>query len=372
MNLRATFNRLATGLGLAVVMGLASAQPTVPPGSNPDYLVHIYRRLTTGSTPPDFSRVTLSSSITDRAPIPDNAWLQNLKAMTPAEAEAAVQGCLESLCEHKYPLLSENEKFIARMMVLEAMFHDGLNASEFRTYSQFLSRFQPDHGLQEQEAALINILADTIADSPEYRDLKQKLIPAADITSQNAAEQFQIRQDFIIFVTREVRRAFGRESTPTYLDLFPTALNGTAAVTISRGSNPEIESHRAILFNYNARNTHHAEMLLELVAHEARHSLDFDDRDQLYRGELGSHDSRFSHIVTIDLNNNLYIPLCATSSYGSVSCPEQYEWYKNQYVERSAEDFAAKLLRGVREKLNSRRQNSVSRGFEPEKFELPA
>jgi cytochrome c-type biogenesis protein CcmH/NrfG len=95
-------------------------------------------------------------------------------------------------------------------------------------------------------------------------------------------------------------------------------------------------------------------------------------RDMAQQGSIASHDPYFSHAATIHLNQNLYVPLCATGSYGAVSCPEQYEGYRNQYVERSAIDFANKLIGKLREKIRNQENNSALRRLEPQKLQLPS
>ena len=377
MNIHKRFNRLAAGVGFALSCSLTAspvmAQPIVPPGSNPGYLTRINERMIGGSAMPDLrARDSVTSPISSLTNVPDNPWLHYLKSLPPDQAAAEVRSCLPSLCEHQYFSLSESDRFIARIMVLEAMFHDGLNDEEFRTYSRFLSQFRPDRALQEKDDAAINLLTDNILNSPAYKVIRENLVSAAEITPANAEEQYRLRKNFIEFITQEIRAAYGLAAVPTYLDRFPGALNGTAAVAISRNYIPEVIDNRILLFNYNAGETNHVERLLALTAHEVRHTIDFDLRDMALQGRIDSYDPHFSHVATIHLNQNLYIPLCATGSYGAVSCPEQYEGYRNQYVERSAVDFANKLIGKLREKIRNLEKNSALSRLEPQKLQLPS
>lgn len=377
MNIHKLFNRLAVGVGFALSCSLtappAMAEPIVPSGSNPGYLTRIYERMVRNSAMPDLrARNTVTSPISSLTTVPDNPWLHYLKSLPPDQAASQVRGCLPSLCEHQYFSLSESDRFVARIMVLEAMFHDGLNDEEFRTYSRFLSQFSPDRVLQEKDDAAINMLTDNILNSPAYKAIRARLVSAAQITPANAEEQYRLRKNFIEFITQQIRAAYGLATVPTYLDRFPGALNGTAALAISRNYIPEVVDHRVLLFNYNVVETNNVESLLTLTAHEVRHTIDFDMRDMALQGSIDSHDPHFSHVATIHLNQNLYIPLCATGSYGAVSCPEQYEGYRNQYVERSANDFANKLIGKLREKIRDLENNSTLSRLEPQKLQLPS
>lgn len=373
MNILKHFNRHAAGWGLSLITAwtsVANAEPIVPPGSNPDYLPRLYERLVNNSSVPDFSSLQIQSSITDLTDVPRNEWLQRLKNMNPEEAEEEVQGCIQSYCEHKYPLLAPHEKFVARVMVMEAMFHNGLNDQEFRVYSEFLSRFQPDSLFQQHDDAMIAQIVDRIIVSPAYRNIRDNIVPASRINSSNAETQFNIRIDFINSVSDIIRAAYQKDYVSSYLDRFPPALNGTAAVTMSRGNNPELETNRAVLYNYNALGEQGLEILLDITAHETRHTIDFDVRSMAYDRQITSDDPRFSHTAVINLNQNLYIPLCATRTFGNVSCPQQFEWYRRQYVERSAQDFANKVIQKFRERL--RVPARTSGGFEAHEFKLPS
>ena len=375
MNIHKHFNRLAARLGIslaATCAPMANAEPIVPPGSNPDYLPRLYERLVNNSNVPDFSRLRVHSSVTELTDVPQDEWLQRLMNMTPDEAEAEVQSCIQSLCEHKYPLLNPSEKFVARLMVIEAMFHNGLNDQEFRVYSEFLSRFQPNRDFLDNDDAMIERIVDRIIASPAYANIRDNLVPASQIDTNNAATQFNIRVNFIKFVSDEIRTAYRRESISTYLDRFPSILNGTAAVTFDRNGNPELETQRAVLYNYNALGERNVEVLLDITAHETRHTIDFDDRQMALNRQLPADDPCFSHTAVINLNQNLYVPLCATRTFGNVSCPQQYEWYRRQYVERSAQDFANKVVLKFREKLRTPAPSRVSGRLETHKLELPA
>lgn len=389
MNIHKKFNRLAAGIGLGFAIGChggalaqTSVNPTIPPGSTPDYLPRIYERIINGSGNIAPSTSHIHSSITDIASLPDNDWLRHLQSLPPSEAHEEISSCFQTFCEHKYPLLTENEKFIARIIVIEAMFHDGLTPEEFRTYSEFISQYQPDHNFQQRDEALIDGIADKITRSPAYAALAQALVPAAQITSANAAEQYTIRKNFIDMVTHEIRSAYSMGAVTTLLDNFPQRLSSAAAYTISQGSYPELPTERAIIFNYAVSSTHNIESLIDLGAHETRHTMDFDNRSRAYRHEIAPDDPLFKHVAVINLNQNLYIPLCANNTHAAYSCPQQYEWYKNQYVERSAQDFSNKLVRKIREKLRALRPTETapvdttsfenSRRLEPQKLKLPA
>ncbi len=402
MNIRKKFNRLAAGLGAALAMGLTTGcssgalaqnsaspgtNPIIPPGSTPDYLPRIYERIINSGSNDARATNYVHSPIARIADIPANDWLQRLRNMDPGDAQEEIRGCFQSFCEHKYPLLTENEKFIARIVVIEAMFHDGLSDEEFRTYSEFVSRFQPDQNFNQRDDVLIERITDQIINSPAYAALKQLLLPAAQITGTNAVEQYNIRKNFIDMVTHEIRTAFNMDSVTTHLDNFPQRLSSAAAYAISRGAYPELPTNRALLFNYAVSSTHSIESLLDLSAHETRHTMDFDDRDRVHRREIMTGDPHFKHVAVINLNQNLYIPLCTNNTHAAYSCPQQFEWYKNQYVERSAQDFARKLVEKFRDKVraaeardkaiydtSSRENPSLQsmRSLEPQKFELPS
>lgn len=403
MNIRKSFNRLAAGLGLGFAMsftmglgGPAHAQaaplPLIPPGSNPDYLPRIYERIMNSSGSASRSNSHVHSPIARITDVPAHDWLLRLRNMHPADAQEEIRGCFQSFCEHKYPLLTENEKFVARVIVIEAMFHDGLNDEEFRTYSEFVSRFQPDYNFQQRDDALIDTISDKIINSQEYADIKRLLVPAASITTVNAAEQFIIRKNFIDLVTHEIRSAYNMDAVTTHLDNFPPRLSGAAAYALGRSTYNFLPTKNALIFNYAVSSTHSIESLLDTAAHETRHTMDFDDRDRAHRYEIAAGDVRFKHVAVINLNQNLYISLCAGVTHPSVACPQQFEWYKNQYVERSAQDFARKLVDKFREKaraaeaLNKALYNTSSldnpsltppsfegvRRLEPQKLQLPS
>ena len=407
MNIRKKFNRLAAGLGVAFAMGLTtgcssgalahnpanpsanpSANPIIPPGSTPDYLPLIYERIiNSGSNINARATSNVHSPIARITDIPANDWLQRLRNMSPGDAQEEIRGCFQSFCEHKYPLLTENEKFIARIVVIEAMFHDGLNDEEFRTYSEFVSRFQPDQNFHQRDDALIERITDQIINSPEYVALKQRLVPSTQITRTNAVEQYNIRKNFIDMVTHETRSAYDMDGVTTHLDNFPRRLSSAAAYALSRAHSPELPTNRGLIFNYAAANAHSIESLLEISAHEARHTMDYDDLDRVHRREITTSDPHFKHVAVINLNQNLYISLCTNNTHAQYSCPEQFEWYKNQYVERSAQDFARKLVDKFRAKIraldsinkdlyntSSRETPSLQgvRRLEPQKLELPS
>lgn len=389
MNIRKTFNRLAAGLGLGFAIGCTGATlaqtpvtPIIPSGSTPAYLPRIYERIINGSSSANPAASYIHSPISRITDVPDNNWLRHLQNMSPAAAQEEIRGCFQSFCEHKYPLLTAPEKFIARIIVIEAMFHGGLTDEEFRTYSEFVSRFQPDQNFHQRDDMLIDVITDNIVNSPAYADLKRLIVPAADITAANAREQYDIRKNFIDLVTHEIRSAYNKGAVTTHLDNFPSRLSSAAAYTLNRDHYPDFPTNRALIFNYGAKDTHDIESLLDLTAHEVRHTLDFDDRNHAHKKEISADDVHFKHVAVINLNQNLYIRLCASQKPAAVACPQQYEWYKNQYVERSAQDFARKLLEKFREKvraaeafndaLYSASSLEGMRRLEPQKFELPS
>lgn len=385
MNIRKSFNRLAAGLGLGLAVagaGPARAQPPMPPDSTPDYMPRIYERIINASGGGDRTRSYIHSSITRLAATPASDWLKSLRNMSPADAQEEIRSCFQSLCEHKYPLLTENEKFIARVIVIEAMFHEGLTEEEFRTYSEFVSRFQPDHSFQQRDEALIDAIADKIIGSPEYANLKQRIVPAAHITAANASEQFGIRKNFIDLVTHEIRSAYNMDAVTTHLDNFPQRLSGAAAYALNRGNHPYLPTKNTLLFNYAVPNAHAVESLLDVAAHETRHTMDFDNRDRAHRYEINADEPEFRHVAVINLNQNLYIPLCSGVTHPSITCPQQFDWYKNQYAERSAQDFARKLVEKFRDKAriaealeNTPQSASSLEGvhrLEAEKLKLPS
>ncbi len=402
MNIRTKFNRLAAGLGVALAMGLTTGcssgalaqnsaspgtNPIIPPGSTPDYLPRIYERIINSSNNNARAISYIHSPISRIADIPANDWLQRLRNMDPGDAQEEIRGCFQSFCEHKYPLLTENEKFIARIVVIEAMFHGGLNDEEFRTYSEFVSRFQPDQNFHQRDDIVIDRITDQIINSPAYAALKQLLVPSTQITRANAVEQYTIRKNFIDMVTHKIRSAYNMDAVTTHLDNFPPRLVSAAAYALSRAHSPELPTNRALIFNYAAANAHNIESLLDISAHEARHTIDYDDRDRAHRREISPSDPHFKHVAVFNLNQNLYISLCANTTHAAYSCPQQFEWYKNQYAERSAQDFARKLVDKFRDKMraadviNNMLYNTSSletpslqgvRRLESQKFELPS
>ncbi len=394
MNIHKNFNRLAAGIGLGLALGCGGvamaqtpANPIIPPGSTPDYLPRIYERIINSGSGDARATRYVHSPIARIADVPANDWLQRLRNMDPADAQEEIRGCFQTFCEHKYPFLTENEKFIARIIVIEAMFHDGLTDEEFRTYSEFVSRFQPDQSFHQRDDMMIDRITDQIINSPAYAALKQLLLPATQITAVNAVEQYNIRKNFIDMVTHEIRSAYNMDSVTTHLDNFPPRLISAAAYALSRAHSPELPTNRGLLFNYTASSAHAVETLLDISAHEARHTIDYDDRDRVHRREIITSDPHFKHVAVINLNQNLYIPLCTNSTHAAYSCPQQFEWYKNQYVERSAQDFARKLVDKFRDKI--RAADAVNRALydtsslespllqgvrrlEPQKLELPS
>ena len=358
MNIRRIFNQWATGFGLGLGLilntnGNPLMHPPIPAGSNPDYLPRVYEHIINTSRTASRTNSDIRAPIAHIADIPNNDWLHRLRSMSPAEAAEEIRGCFQTFCEHKYPLLSEDQRFIARIIVIETMFHDGLNDEEFRTYSEYLGRFQPDMYFHRRDEALIETITDKIINSREYENLKRQILPSTRITATNAREQFNIRKDFINRATHEIRTAYNMDSVTTYIDNFPQQLHGAAAYALSQAHHPELPTNRAVLFNYAVSSAHNIETLLDITAHEVRHTMDFDDRDRVYRREITVNDVSFKHIAVINLNHNLYIPLCAQGTHSATSCPQQFEDYKNQYVERSAQDFARKLLERFRIKLRT-------------------
>lgn len=357
MRIHQYFNRLATCIGLPLALGtsaLASAEPIVPAGSNPPYMNTIYQKIIRGSTPAPRESIRIYNSITGIAPIPENDWLKQLKTMSASAAAEEIRTCFASYCEEKYPLLSDNEKFIAKIMVIEAMFADGLDDQEFRTYSEFLSGFQPAQDFLDAEDRIMDSAINTIIESPLYTFLKRKIVPARQINAENAHEQFNIRRNFIDYVTRTLRQAYGLSPVQTVLDNFPQALTTAAAYALSRPAHPDIETPRALIFNYRVNEMHDLSLMLNTVAHEVRHTLDFDMRDNARHHPVNMDDNRFQHIAVHRLNDNYYIPLCSSTSAASLACPQQFQWYKNQYVERSAQDYARKFTNKFNDKVKER------------------
>lgn len=362
--LKRYFNNLAAGLGLgfgllaSTALSTASAVPLTPPGGAPSYMNSIYQRLirTSTVTPPQERRIySAVSGLTDT---PDHPWLNTLKDRPEGEASREVSACLENYCEEKYADLSEQDKFIARIMVIEAMFDDGLDAREMRAYSQFVSTFQPLPALKAYEDQLMDSALAQIINHPVYESLQRNLLPANRITPQNAALQFQIRRDFIEHAATVLRRAHGMDKVQTILDTFPAALNTAGAYALNRSSYPEVETSRTLLFNYNSLDAHDISLLVNMIAHEVRHTVDFEIRDKSRTQKITPDDVYFRSTLVHNLNDNYYIPLCASSTHASRTCPEQHGWYRNQYIERSAQDYARLFTDKFNQKVRERNENA--------------
>lgn len=364
MTITSRFNRAAAGLSLSLLLLTPlithSQQETVkliPEGQNPPALAKIYKQLSVRSRLPNPADFRIDSSVTAVSDIPDNQWLRDLKDMPPEQAEAEVRSCLSSLCEHKYPLLDSSDKFIARIMVLEAMFYNGLNAEEFRIYSEFLSRHEADAAFYNRDKQITNTVVAEIYTSTVYKNLRDKIIPTTRIISANAVEQFHLRQNFMQYISDRIRAAFGYAPIPVYLDKFPAKINGTAALTIDENYTYNFPDSQIILVNYLPSAVDNVNTIIELMAHEIRHSIDFSYRAEFLARNIDSHDPRFSHVGVINLNENAVIPLCEARTSAQVECPQQYNWYRDQYRERSAINFARKFIEEFRQEA-TRHQNT--------------
>ena len=378
MNIRKHFNRWASGLALAMTFGSASiAQtvPLVPPGENPAFLNKIYERMRSFSTMQPSSSYQLGVSINQYTDTPNDPWLRDLKGMMYMNAEQEISGCLSSLCEYKYPLVNGVDKHIANISVLETMFHNGLNNEEFRTYAEFMARFEPSTAFKDRDNTLMAGAIRAVLGSDAYRNASTRLVPVSQITAQNRDEQFHLRRNLMQFTADAIRQAYGLTPLPLYFDDFPAYADATAAVMIPAGYVQDMGDTALILVNYLGASTNDIYKIIEFIAHEVRHANDYDDRRSLLNREFDKHDDRFTHISTIILNGNAQIPLCSASTYAMRECPEQYNWYRNQYIERSAFSFGEKFIQKLREQERQERarNNSASlRSLEAHKLQLPA
>ena len=379
MMITTRFNRFAAGLTAVLCLTAPTltrsnqeAARLIPEGQNPNALTQIYERLSARSRLPNPADFRIASTVTAVSNIPDNQWLRDLKNMPPEQAEQEVKACLSSLCDHKYPFLSPTDTFIARLMVLEALFNNGLDPEEFRTYSEFLSRHEADPAVYERDKRICEIVAAALLDSAAYRNLRAKIVPTARITAINANEQFHLRRDFMQHVSDRLRAEYGHAPIPVYLDKFPVQLSGTAALMISENYTGDFPSGQIVLVNYLPTTIDNPDKIIELMAHETRHSIDFSNRAALLEHRIESHDPRFTHIAVINLNENAVIPLCDARTYAQIECPQQYSWYRNQYRERSAVDFARKFLEQFKQEIRRRENHGALSGLKPEKLQLPA
>lgn len=384
MTLRRHFNRLATGLVFGLSLGCAtstglSANPSetnsnlVPAGKTPSFIAEAYEKLSgVKSRPRDPATFSIRTSVTSLTDLPDNPWLHQLKALAPAAAEQTVRPCLKTLCAENFAELAEPEKTIGQIVVLEAMFHNGLNQEEHKTYAEYLKDFEPDERMKETDERIIAETTAAIRNSEEYRNIRARLIPVAQITPHNKAEQFHLRLDFMKFVADKLRRNYSVEPIHVYLDEFPAPIANTVALNIPVSYVKNIKKP-FILVNYTSKAVNNIDDIILYLSHEVRHSIDNNITMDLRKKTFTREDQRFTHAAVTTLNDNAYINACAAITPPPGNCTQQYAWYRNQYKERSAFDFSDKFLKKLKQGSEVEpAPPQTSYRLEPQKLQLPS
>jgi hypothetical protein len=348
------FSQLAYSAPLCIALSIpAQARAPkpihlIPEGTVPEYVSKHYDAIIKDTTP-DFSGYRIQTSVRNTSlPVPDNEFLKDLALATPKKAEKIARNCGPSLCANRYRELNQRDRTTASILVLESLFRKGLNKKDLKTYSQFVSTYKPEKAFSDRDQVLMREAVAGIISHPAFIAIQKDLVPITKISTENAEAQYYLRLNFMQAVSDEIRKAYGFAPIPVVLDIFPGKLSHLSGLKFGEKISDQEENNSVIDVNYISAVADHIFVMMALVAHETKHSIDANLMDALVAGKMSPDDINASHAAVLLLNNAAYILPCESDKSETPECKEQFKTYAHQYTERTATDYESNFIKSAK------------------------
>lgn len=336
---------LSTALSLSPAFGNSASVGLVPSGAVPDFMGQFYavaRKSLLADRPKD-KNARVTTPLLDYINPPTHPFLKQVMSLAPAKAETIVRKCGPSMCAEKFNTLAPRDQIIAQLFLAQTLFHNGLSDRDLSIYADFIGRIDPDHDYARlADEKLTRIVTNMMADAPLIDNLK-KWIPISKITTENATEQYYLRQSTMQRLNDIIRDAYGLPYLRVIVDSVPTDLRFAGVHVDPRLDDNvmfrDVTAEPFIVMNYASKMMDTIAQAMFVLYHEAKHGVDFDLLDKMRTGRMGADDPLFVHTAIVAMNVNKYLDSCIVNDPSRTNCDRDFLNYESQYLERNANQF---------------------------------
>ena len=323
----------------AQLQGQAAEINLVPAGATPSFMPDLYNlmRQATGSNSPADHKI--KDPIGNYAAAPDHPLIKKINTDHPKIAEIQARMCGKDVCANELKGLSSAQFLIARIMMVEKLFHNGRDTdSETAIYQQFLSSVTPGADYTRWEKEKTEEAARRYIADSELQGKLSKWVSMRDIHAGNAAEQYRLRQWSLQRVSDIIHDVFGVPRVTVVLDKIPGDLR-FSGVYLEGKDLTIVPDRRLLLVNYIPEAVENPDQMLTVIPHEAKHSVDAKMVRKMHARDIKPDDFRFNHAALINLNKDSYLLPCSNPAVER-GCDQKSASYRVQYNERTAFTFS--------------------------------